>query len=202
MKQLKFLVVMTFIALAFISCARTAFIEKDPSIDLSRYKTYAWVDTKGSKNETGTSPTEFAKLSLHNTVNQKLQRAGWKLVENNPDVLVTYDILVERKVEKRNDPVYTRPFTRLYYNPYLNRWGTIYFPSRFIGYDSYRIPVKEATIIISMMDAKTDKKVWQGWSTQQVNSRLLSKSEINSSVNRIFKKFETAIESPAVARRS
>lgn len=202
MKQLNWMRLTAFITLVFISCSPTAYIEKDPSADLSRYKTYAWVDTRGSQNESGTSPTEFAKLSVHNAVNEKLKQAGWQLVQSNPDVLVTYDILVERKVEERNNPVYTQPFTRLYYNPFFNRWGTIYYPSHFAGYDVYRVPVKEATITISMMDAKTDKKVWQGWTTQKVNSRLLSQSDITSSVNSIFKKFEVRNESPAVARRS
>ncbi|HYE55384.1 MAG TPA: DUF4136 domain-containing protein [Chitinophagaceae bacterium] len=171
------------------SCGPTAHIEQDPSVNLASYKTFAWVDSRTSADDKGTSPTEFAKLSVQNAVNQRLQNAGWTLASSNPDVLLAYDILVERTEEQRNDPIYTRPFTRVYYNPFFNRWGTIYFPSRFIGYDTYTTPVREATLTISMMDAKTDKKIWQGWTRQRVDSRLLSPEEIQSGVASIFKKF-------------
>jgi hypothetical protein len=160
------------------------------------------VDTKSSKDENSKNATEFAKLSVQNAVNQKLQQAGWKLVNDHPDVLVTYDVLVERKVEERSNPVYTQPFTRFYYNPFFHRWAAIYYPSRFMGYDTYTVPVREATISISMMDAKTDKKVWQGWTTETVNSRFLASKEVKSSVDRIFKKFDaTELPDQDVAKK-
>ena len=189
MKQIKWLI-LTLLAVLLASCSPVAYVDRDLSTDLKKYSTYAWVATMATKDEKGVSPTEFARLSIQNAVNHKLQQAGWKLVSKDPDVLVTYDILVEKKVERYSDPAYTRPFTRFYYNPYFGRWGTIYFPPRFVGYETYTIPVREATITISMMDAKTDKKVWQGWTTQKVDSRLLSKSEISSGVNAILKKFD------------
>jgi hypothetical protein len=43
-----------------------------------------------------------------------------------------------------------------------------------------------------MADAKTDKTIWQGWSTGEVDSRNLSSREIQSSVRAIFKKFDVA----------
>jgi len=189
MKQIKWLI-LTLLAVLIASCSPVAHVEKDLSTDLNRYSTYAWVDTRATRDEKSNSSTEFARLSVQNAVNRKLQQAGWKLVDKNPDVLITYDILVEKKPERYDAPAYTVPFTRFYYNPYFGRWGTIYFPPRFIGYDTYTVPVREATITISMMDARTDKKIWQGWTTQKVDSRLLSKSEINSGVGAIFKKFD------------
>jgi hypothetical protein len=192
MKQFALYYFLAIISAIIASCSPKAYVEKDPNVNLGNYKTYAWVDTKSSRNENDGNVTEFAKLSLHNVVNEKLQRAGWKEVSEHPDVLLTYDVLVERKVEQRSNPVYTQPFTRFYYNPYFQRWAAIYYPSRFIGYDNYKVPVKEATITISMMDAKTDKKIWQGWTTEPVNSRLLATKEVSSSVNRIFKKFDVA----------
>ena len=34
----------------------------------------------------------------------------------NPDVLVSYDVIVERNVDVQNDPVYSQPYSGLYYN--------------------------------------------------------------------------------------
>jgi hypothetical protein len=188
MRRMMWLLSVAFVALV-VACSPVAHVEKDPAVNLSKYKTYAWVETKAVKNEDASHPAAFAQLSLRNAVNEQMQKKGWRLVNNNPDVLLSYDILVERSVERRDDPVYTQPFTRYYYNPYFRRWGTIYYPSRFVGYDSYNVPVREATLTLSIMDARTDKKVWQGWTTQQVDSRLLTKSEIRSGVRSIFKKF-------------
>jgi hypothetical protein len=179
-----------FTMMAMAACSPAAYVEKDPGANLSAYKTYAWVDTRDSQDQTTAGPTEFAKLSLQNAANEQLKQKGLSLVSEQPDVLLSYDILVERNVEQKSDPVYTRPMTRLYYNPYFRRWGTIYYPASFVGYDTYTVPVKDATLTINIMDANTDKTVWQGWTTQTVNSRLLSPDEIRSSVKAILKKLD------------
>jgi len=106
-------------------------------------------------------------------VNAELAKQGWREVSDNPDVLLSYDVLVERSTEQQSDPVYSRPPTRMYYNPYRRSWGTIYYPSQFAGDQTCEVPVKEGTITITMTDARTDKVVWQAWTTERLNySRL------------------------------
>ena len=61
-----------------------------------------------------------------------------------------------------------------------------------MGYDRDVREVREGTVTISMIDAKTDKTVWQGWTTDEVRSRSLSTKEIDNSVRTIFKKFDVA----------
>ena len=61
-----------------------------------------------------------------------------------------------------------------------------------MGYERDERPIKEGTVTISMIDSKTDKTVWQGWTTDQVNSRNLTSKEIQNSVRSIFKKFDVA----------
>jgi hypothetical protein len=43
-----------------------------------------------------------------------------------------------------------------------------------------------------MTDAKTDKMVWQGWTTDELRSRNLTSKEIQTSVKSIFRKFDVA----------
>jgi hypothetical protein len=52
--------------------------------------------------------------------------------------------------------------------------------------------VREGTVTITMLDAKTDKTIWQGWTTDQVNSKNLTGKEIQNSVKSIFRKFDVA----------
>ena len=170
----------------FYSCSTPAYVEKDNSVNLSNYKTYMWIDLKASENDASSRATAFADISVHNSVNAELNKWGWQEVTDNPDVFVSYDVLVERNVETQSDPVYSQPYSRLYYNPYTRRWSSIYYPSQFLGYQQYQVPVKEATITINMMDAETDKKIWQGWTTERLNGGL-NDLDVKKSVRNIFK---------------
>jgi Domain of unknown function (DUF4136) len=171
------------------SCASTAHIEKDDNADFGRYKTFAWIDKEGKDNK----HNDLTEQKIREAVNKELVKsAGWKEVKNRPDVLLSYDVLVERSVKESNDPVYSRPYSRVVYNPYTRRYATIYYPSQFMGYDRDQRTIREGTVTISMIDTRTDKTVWQGWTTDEVNGRNLSSKEIQSSVKSIFKKFDVA----------
>jgi hypothetical protein len=52
--------------------------------------------------------------------------------------------------------------------------------------------IREGTITVTMIDAKNDKTVWQGWTTAEVNNRNLTNKEIQKAVANIFKKSELA----------
>ncbi len=109
-------------------------------------------------------------------------------MSDNPDILLSYDVLVERNTETNREPVYSQSMTRYYYNPYTRRWSTIYYPSQFQGYDVYETPVREGTVTITMVDAKTDKNIWQGWTTERLNGSRITDTEIKKSVKNIFNK--------------
>jgi hypothetical protein len=171
------------------SCSPSAHIEKDDTTDFSRFKTYAWVE-KDDKGKPSTGPSSLIEQKIKQAVNQELAKtAGWKETNKNPDVLLSYDVLVERSVKNQSDPVYSRSFTRTYYNPYSRRFVNVWYPSQFMGYDNYDVPVREGTVTISMIDADSDKTIWQGWSTSEIDSRKMSSKEIQSSVKAILRKF-------------
>jgi hypothetical protein len=169
------------------SCSSPAYVEKDSSANLSSYKTYMWVDVRASENDASTRATAFADVSVHNSVNAELSNWGWKEVTDNPDILISYDVLVERNVETQSDPVYSQSYTRSYYNRVTHRWSSIYYPSQFLGYQQYQVPVKEATITITMIEADTDKKIWQGWTTERLNGAGITDLNVKKSVRNIFK---------------
>jgi hypothetical protein len=130
------------------------------------------------------------KKYVHDAANAQLVKEGWREDRNKPDVLISYDLLVEKTTREQSNPVYSRPYQRIYYNQFYRRYGTIYYPSTFMGYDYDTETVREGTLTITMVDAKTDKTIWQGWTTDDVNSRNVTKKEIQSSVNSIFRKFD------------
>lgn len=175
------------------SCASTAHIEKDDTADFSRYKTFAWVDKDGEGKNDRNRSNDLTEQKIREAVSNELQKsAGWREVKNRPDVLLSYDVLVERTTREQSDPVYSRPATRVFYNPYTRRYSTIYYPSQFLGYDRDQRSVREGTVTITMIDARTDKTVWQGWTTDEINNRNLTSREIQTAVRSIFKKFDVA----------
>ena len=184
-------------SLAFVfllaSCASTAHIEKDDNTDFTKYKTFSWVEKEGKETNDGKKNNDLAEQKMRDAVTKELEKtAGWRESKNDPDVLLSYDVLVERSVKQQSDPVYSRSFTRTFYNPYSRRFYNVYYPSRFAGYDNYEQPIREGTVTISMIDAQTEKMVWQGWATDEVNNRNMTSKEIQNSVRAIFRKFDIA----------
>ncbi|MFL5810797.1 MAG: DUF4136 domain-containing protein [Flavisolibacter sp.] len=193
MRFIKFLSVVALSGLLLAGCASVAHVEKDDNVNLSSYHSYAWVESSANQNDSvKTKVSDLTERKIREAVNAELAKSGWKESKHRPDVLVSYDVLVERSVKERNDPVYSQPTTRYVYNPYSRRWVSLYYPSQFLGYDNSEMAVREGTVTISLIDAKTDKTVWQGWTTEEVNSRNLTSKEIQNSVKSIFRKFDVA----------
>ena len=192
MKVRNYLSMVAIAGLLVTACSSPVYVQKDDTVDLSSYHTYMWVDTRANENDNSARAMAYADISVRNAVNQQFSKVGWREVNENADVLVSYDVLVERSTQQQSDPVYSQPMTRTYYNPYSRRWRTIYYPSQFVGYQNYEVPVKEGTVTVSMVDAQTDKLVWQGWTTENMNYSRLTDDEIDRSVRHIFNKFDVS----------
>lgn len=190
MKYLRVLCVLSLFSFLLVSCSSVAHVERDNSVNFSRYHTFAWTNTQSDTVKTKLS--DLTERNLKFAVNEELQKQGWKEDDKRPDILLTYDVAVDRVTQETNNPVYSQPTSRYYYNPYSRRWMSVYYPSEFLGYDRQQREVREGTMTIRMIDAKSDKTVWQGWTTDQVDSRNLTNREIQSSVRSIFRKFDVA----------
>lgn len=172
-------------------CGPIAHVQKDNTVNFSDYKTYAWSAT-GDPKEKKNKNNFLTEQVIKQAAEKELEKQGWSEVKRNPDVLLNYDVLVEKTTVQQSDPVYSRSFTRSFYNPYYRRFFSVYYPSQFLGYDDRSVSVKEGTITITITDTDTDKTVWQGWSTNEVDSKQLTDKEVESSVKAIFRKFDLA----------
>jgi hypothetical protein len=188
----KLLHVMTVIlaGLLLASCANTAHIEKAKDANLGSYKTYGWVEDEKKGNDQPARPKQIAEQNIRLAVDEQLQKNGLRLVKSNPDVLVNTDFVVEKSNKEKSQAVYTEPTTRSYFNPRSGKVSTFYYPSEFAGYNNYSVSVKEGTVTVTLIDAKTDKAVWQGWATKELNRGNMSEKEIDKNVKSIFKNFD------------
>jgi hypothetical protein len=180
-------------ALLLGGCGTTAHFEKDDSVDFRDYNSFAWIDKDGVARADRNRANDLTEQKIRDADSAEMKKtAGWREVKNRPDVLMSYDVLVERSTKEISSPVYSQPWSRVVFNPYTRRYTTIYYPSRFMGYDRDERPIREGTVTITMIDARTDKTIWQGWTTEEVNSRNLTSKEIQAAVRSIFKKFDVA----------
>lgn len=179
-------------ALMIVGCAAPVHVEKDDNADFSSYKTFAWVDNDGAGKNDKNKTNDLMERKFKDAVTKELDKQGWRMDNKKPDVLISYDVLVERGSRRESDPLYSQSFTRTFFNPYSGRFYNVYYPSQFMGYNDYAESVREGTVTITLTDAKTEKSVWQGWTTGQVNSHNLTSKEINNAVKSIFRKFDVA----------
>ena len=183
-----------YLAFVFLlaSCAPTAHIEKDDNADFRHYKTFSWIDKDGKGQDDRNKNNDLTEQKVRVAVNKELGKEGWRETKHNPDILLSYDVLVERSMKEQSDARYSMPYTRTFYNPYSRRFFNVYYPSQFMGYENHEINTREGTITVSMIDAKTEKTVWQGWATDEIDSRHMTSKEIQNSVKAIFRKFDIA----------
>ena len=192
MKTVKYICAAFVVAFTIAACSAPVHVEKDNSVNFKNYKTYMWVDTKYNESDNTKRPSSYGDIGVRNAANAELRKAGWAEVSNDPDLLVSYDVLVQNTTARRSDPVYSQSYSRTYYNPRARRWGTIYYPSQFLGYNNYDVPVKEGTISITLTDADTDKIVWQCWTTDELNYTRITPEEITAGVQNIYSKLDVA----------
>ncbi len=187
MKKFFLITLLSGVLVGSFSCSTPAYVEKSDSVNLSNYKTYAWIDTRATESDESKRATAYADIAVHNATDAELAKWGWTEVTDNPDVLISYDVFVERNTEVQREAVYSQPYTRYYYNRYLRRWSPIYYPQQFMGYQTYETPVREGTITITMQDAKTDKQIWQGWTVERLGNSGIRDLDVRKSVRNIFK---------------
>jgi len=179
-------------AFVLASCGIPSYVEKDPSVNLNNYRTYAWIGEKNDKHKSGKPYKDFQESYLTDLITRELNKNGFVKAKSNPDVLIDYDIMIENDVRSQNDPVYSRPFVRYFYNRNTGRINSFYTPSRYLGQNSYDVPYKSGTITINIVDNNSQKLVWQGWAETEVTKRKIDKDDMNKIVKSIFRKMDVA----------
>ena len=115
------LIILFFSSSVFIACGPTAYIEKDNAVNFDRYKTFAWAEMKDQQGV-----GDIMESTIRQAISAELKKTrGWKETTRRPDVLLSYDVLVERNTKTQSDPVYSRSFSRTFYNPYRRRFYSV-----------------------------------------------------------------------------
>lgn len=192
MKKIQWLTSIVTAAIVLISCSRTAYVQKDADVDFKNIKTYSWVKTQANKETASTQikNDDLTNRKIRQSIDRNLAEKGWKEVKTNPDVYLVYDVMIEEENKNIRTAVYSDSFTRWFYNPNSRRWVPVFYPSRFMGYDEDTRKIKEGTLTLTVMDADSDKTIWQGWTTSELSGRKLTDKQIDSKVKAIVNKLD------------
>ena len=177
------------IILVVTSCNTTSHVEVAKGTNFNNYKTFAWTNDNGVKKN-GRVDNDIVDNNIKNSIGDELEKKGWEETAQQPDVLLDYNVMVERTVRRETEPVYNYPYSGYFYNTWRGGRGYYYNPAFFSSYRSYNVPVKEGTLTVNMVDAKTNKLIWQGWAKGDITNRSVTSKEAEADVKSIFRKLD------------
>lgn len=153
------------LAALLVSCTslkvRTDF---DDEIDFLRLEKFAWLSPE-LRDEPGKGPDLLANPFVHNTlldkrvretVEEVLTGRGYRETSDEPDFHLRYEITT-REVTRDTGPVYVGG------GRYHGRGGVY---SGYYGTYTYQ----EGTLIIDVIDPKTQRIAWRGWASTRISS--------------------------------
>lgn len=165
------------LAILAVGCSQqvTVHTDYDPDYDLWTYQTFDWgekVNIEGGQN-----PLYYNELNdkrIKTAVQKQLSKRGYKLSAESPELILHYHIIV-----KDQSVLITEPYGYSY-GQYWTRANTNTY--------SYR----EGTLILDLMDKKTNQLIWRGWAVTDVKDSYSPKQVealIEEVVSKLFRKF-------------
>lgn len=137
----------------------------------NKYHTFAWLPPVDTLKRDGY--TDIADEKIKDETTDQLEKRGLLLKAGNPDLLVRYSIGVNNKVKLYEEPVYTYA-DGFYPGVVRYRNGRYFYYSYrrpfvvYVGSEIERIPYKEGTLIIDLIDRRTSHVIWRGYGIGEI----------------------------------
>src|ERR1700754_954553 len=92
-------------AFALASCGPTSHVEVAQGVNFHNYKTFGWANDNGVK-KAGRVNNDIVDNNIKNSISSDLEDKGWQETDQQPDVLLDYNVMVEKGVRKESEPNY------------------------------------------------------------------------------------------------
>ncbi|MEG9326426.1 DUF4136 domain-containing protein [Salinimicrobium catena] len=180
------------LSVVLMSCGPKVNTNKKTAKDLDSFSSYAFLPNQDTIKTTAYD-NRYVNEVVIDEINENMQDQDYRLDRNQPDLLVYYHLMMDEEVAVNATPVYTnysyyRPgyYVGPYYRNYAyNNYFTI---PRIAGTAIEQIPYKEGTIVIDLIDRRTNEIIWRGRANDVVTPNNLEE-ELRQYVNAIFEKF-------------
>jgi hypothetical protein len=180
------------LSILMVSCGPKVSTDKKTAKSLDSFSSYAFLPNQDTIKTTQYD-NRYVNEIVIDEINENMQDQDYRLDRNQPDLLVYYHLMMDEEVAVNASPVYTnysyyRPgyYVGPYYRNYAyNNYFTI---PRIAGTSIQQIPYKEGTIVIDIIDRRTNEILWRGRANDVVTPNNLEE-ELRQYVNAIFEEF-------------
>ncbi len=131
-------------AFGLVGCSMKIYSDYDHNISIKKYKTFGWSDHEKLDIKNNPLYDEQTEKIIRREVALQLNKREYQFSELEPDLRLHYHIIME------SFAVTPDPFGYKYDTYWLDREIHMY---------EYR----EGTLIIDLVDPKTDFLIWRGW---------------------------------------
>lgn len=174
---MKKIILYSFTALLLFSCGSSmqVFSDYDKDSNIGTYKTYNWLDLQSIEGK-GLNPLYYNELNdkrIREAVNKEMKSRNYAMSDEKATLQIHYHIIVEDKIASTTEPA-----------------GYQYHPlSNLTKVNTYQY--REGTLIIDVMDTKTNALIWRGWATDVITNTTRKNPEavIQKAVEKIFTVF-------------
>ncbi|RFZ85936.1 DUF4136 domain-containing protein [Mucilaginibacter terrenus] len=164
--------------------------------NLTQYRTFAWAPLQKNPNKQWRPLDEIGNGKLQQATKEALTQKGLSYNNQSPDLLVAYATVTGRGTKTE------------FYSPYAyGGWGYpygfgygFYRPWAYgygFGYGPYygptfaqRVHYKEGTVIIDLIDPKTNTVVWRGYGVGELHNPKQTMNDLPKVVNGIIKQLD------------
>ena len=167
----------------------SVYSDYDRSNDFTKYKTFAWSPEPHKPHKNRNFDNQIIENNIKSYVNKEMEVRGYKLDISNPDIILDFDIMVEKKVQTVSTPIYNHPnnYTGNYSyrrnNQYNN--GMQYQ----VGNRIQKISYKEGTVTIDVIDKGSNQLVWKAWAVTTLTDPETFSNELERDIHAIFNKY-------------
>ncbi len=146
-------------------------MEFDRDADFSTYKTYDWIEHKKRPEGSPLAVGGALDTKIRNAIDKQLAAQGFgPALDGEPDFLVSFDGALEQITDIQSDRFQISS-------------GVAWVADGDIN--SYR----KGTLIISISEAGSDKRVWSAWTRNKVKNPKNPDNQINKAVKKLLGKF-------------
>ncbi len=167
-------------ALAAAGCSTIAVNQDfDTAANFAAYKTYAWIAQQApmpGDAKTALQSNTLIDKRVKTNVDAELAAKGMVLTADNPDAFLVYHLGIDQKIDVQD-------------------WGYSYPRYPYGGWYGGQVDVyqyNEGTLIVDIVDAKTNQLVWRGTATKTIDesaSPEQREANLKEVVSRIFEKY-------------
>lgn len=173
------------LSLALSACAAWVKTEYDPAANFAQLHSFAWRAPAHGKVDDPILDSELLDRRVREAVTKTLTARGFAPgPPESADFIVTYH--TTKSMEVRSSPFATAIGVGRYWNdPFLQPYpfyGSVVVSNDVQSYD-------QGTLILDLIDAKTDRLIWRGWRTHALQQKFFDATGVQQMVEEILAKF-------------